>query len=544
MIESKKESLNNKSHWASDYADKVLKRFPNKAEYVCASGISPSGTIHFGNFRDVITSYAVFEELKKRGKKVRMIFSWDDFDRFRKVPQDIDSNFEKYIGLPLSKVPSPDDSDKSYAKYQEEEFEKAMNDLDIEIEYKYQTKEYESGRYDENIREALRNRKKIAEILLSFMTEKGKKNKNIINDEYLNNYYPITVYSRFSGKDNTKIIAYDENKKITYKCFDSGKTEEIDITKNRIVKLSWKIDWATRWKVENVSFEPGGKDHSTPGSSYDVSSAIAEKILDIDPPVYQGYEFVGIRGLGDKMSGSKGNSVSLKKLLEIYSPELLKWLYFKTEPNKTFSLAFDSEVYRQYTEFDRKIETLKTDYNKLSSFDAQSLEVSGISKIGKYKKPIPFRQAVGLGQIIQWDKKKMIEILEAQGEDYDLKSVEERLKKAKNWLETYNHNEIIKLKETKNIEYLKTLSEEELNNIRKLKKELKINLNKTIPELNTLVYGIVKKEELDNKENIKRQKLFFKTVYNLLIGKNAGPRLATFLWAIEDKNKILRLLDA
>ena len=537
------EVLENKAHWGSVYADKVLEKFPDKDEYVCAAGISPSGTIHFGNFRDIVTSYAVFKELKKRGKKARMIFSWDDFDRFRKVPEGIDPSFEKYIGLPLSKVPSPDGTDKSYSKYQEEEFEKAMEDLGIDIEYKYQTEEYKSGRYDKKIIEALKNREKIAKILLSFMTDKGKENKSIKDKKYTDEYYPITVYSRFSGKDNIKITNYDGDKKITYKCFDSGKTETIDITEDRVVKLSWKVDWAMRWGAEDVSFEPGGKDHSTPGGSYDTSTIIAKEIFGVEPPVYQGYDFVGIRGLGDKMSGSKGNSVSPGKLLEIYSPELLKWLYFKTEPNKTFSLAFDSEVYRQYSEFDRKIEEMKTGEGLLNDFDIQSLEISGVSREGEYKRPIPFRQAVGFGQIVQWDKQKMIELLKAQDEEYDEQSIEERLKKAKNWLETYNREEIIKLEETKNTEYAGTLSEEELGHVRKLKSELKGNPNRTIPELNELVYGIVKKEELNDKENIKRQRLFFKTIYNLLIGKNAGPRLATFLWAIEDKDKILQLLD-
>ncbi len=538
-----KKTLVNKTHWASDCADRVLTKFPNRDEYVCAAGISPSGTIHFGNFRDVVTAYAVFEELKKRGKKVKMIFSWDDFDRFRKVPQGIDARFIKYLGFPLSVVPSPDGEDKSYAKYQELEFEKSMKDLNMTIEYRYQTQEYKSGRYDQQIIKALKNRNKIAKILLAFMTQKGKENKGIIDDKYIQNYYPITLYSRFSKKDNTQIINYDGAKNVTYKCLDTGKTETIDITKDRIVKLAWKVDWAMRWKAENVSFEPGGKDHSSPGGSYDTSSAIAREIFTVEPPIYQAYDFVGIRGLGDKMSGSKGNSVSPGKLLEIYSPQILKWLYFKTEPNKTFSLAFDSEVYRQYAEFDRKVETFNLEQNKLSDFDIRSLEISGVVKKNEYTKPIPFRQAVGLGQIVQWNKEKMIELLQAQGENYDEKSIENRLKKAKMWLENYNQDEIIKLRENKNIQYIKTLSEEELNSIRKLRKELELNPNRNISELNGLVYGIVKREDLDKKENIKRQALFFKIIYNLIIGRDTGPRLSTFLWAIPNKNKILQLLQ-
>ena len=543
MTKKIKNNLGSKVHWSSDYADSVIKKFPDKDEYICAAGISPSGTIHFGNFRDVVTAYAVFQELKKRRKKAKMIFSWDDFDRFRKVPEGIDPSFEKYIGCPLSEVPAPDGSEKSYARYYEEEFEKTMEELDIKIEYRYQSNEYKSGRYDNQIIETLKKRTKIAKIFLSFMSEKGKKNRNIIDEEYINNYYPVTVYSRFSGKDNTKILDYDGDKKITYKCFDSGKSGIIDITKDRIVSLSWKVDWAMRWAKEGVNFEPGGKDHSSPGGSYDVSSIIAKEIFNIEPPIYQGYDFVGIRGLGDKMSGSKGNSVSPRKLLEIYSPELLKWLYFRTEPSKAFSLAFDSEVHRQYTEFDRKIEEINAVNNKLTNFDIYSLKISGALKKTEYKKAIPFRQAVGLGQIMQWDKKKVIKILKEQGKDYSHESIEVRLKKAKMWLETYNSDEIIKLREEKNLEYIKLLKEEDLRDVRKLKKELEKNKHKTISELNDLVYGVVKKEDLDIRENAKNQRVFFKIVYNLLIGRDAGPRLSTFLWAVEDKAKILKLLD-
>ncbi|MBQ7301500.1 MAG: lysine--tRNA ligase, partial [Clostridia bacterium] len=46
-------------HWSEEIALKVIERNPNKEEYVCAAGISPSGSIHIGNFRDIATSYFV-----------------------------------------------------------------------------------------------------------------------------------------------------------------------------------------------------------------------------------------------------------------------------------------------------------------------------------------------------------------------------------------------------------------------------------------------------------------------------------------------------
>lgn len=536
-METKK--IDETRHWADTIADKVIEKFPNEKTYTCAAGISPSGIVHFGNFRDVITSFAVAKKLKEKGKNVRFIFSWDDFDRLRKVPAGLNESFTKYIGKPLSAIPSPDREYSSYAKKFEEEFEKSMKELGIELEYKYQTKEYASGKYDEQIIHALKNRQKIADVLLSFMTEKGKTDKNIHPKEYKENYYPISVYSKFSGKDNTKILEYDGDTKLTYKCFDTDNTETIDFTKDRIVKLSWKVDWPMRWKIENVNFEPAGHDHASPGGSFDVSSVIAKEVFGVQPPVFQEYHFVGIQGLGTKMSGSKGNAISPKTLLGVYTPELLKWIYLQKLPSQTFSIAFNSEIYKQYSEFDSNLELFRKD--TLENWQKDSMILSGV-KIENSLPPIPFRQAVSFGQIIQWDKNKLIQVLESMDLKYDPESISTRIEKAKAWLETYNKEEIIKLLSEKNTEYIKTLNEKKTEQVRALRKKLISNNNASIKELDTLVYGIPKNTDLSDEENAPLQRSFFKDIYNLLIGKDTGPRLSTFLWAA-DRTKILELLE-
>ena len=76
-------------HWAESIAQKIIQRNPNKEEYVCAAGISPSGSIHIGNFRDIATSYFVARSIRKMGKKAKLLFSWDEFDRMRKVPVNV-----------------------------------------------------------------------------------------------------------------------------------------------------------------------------------------------------------------------------------------------------------------------------------------------------------------------------------------------------------------------------------------------------------------------------------------------------------------------
>ena len=83
-------------HWAEEIAERLINENPNKECFVCAAGISPSGSVHIGNFRDIATSYFVVKALLKKGKKAKLLFSWDDFDRLRKVENSIEEIHQKF----------------------------------------------------------------------------------------------------------------------------------------------------------------------------------------------------------------------------------------------------------------------------------------------------------------------------------------------------------------------------------------------------------------------------------------------------------------
>jgi lysyl-tRNA synthetase class 1 len=214
------------------------------------------------------------------------------------------------------------------------------------------------------------------------------------------------------------------------------------------------------------------------------------------------------------MSGSKGNAISPLELLDIYEPELLKWLYFRRSPDQSFELAFNTEIYRQYDEY-----------------DAEHPEI----------KAIPFRQAVGFGQVVQWQEDKLATVLKALGLNYDIESIRRRLPLAKNWLTKYNPEEAIVLNSFTNTEYANSLTDVRRERINRLKEELGKKTEGTIEELEELVYSIPKSPELSEEELKIEQRAFFKDVYNLLISKDTGPRLGTFLWAV-DREKVIKLL--
>ena len=85
------------------------------------------------------------------------------------------------------------------------------------------------------------------------------------------------------------------------------------------------------------------------------------------------------------------------------------------------------------------------------------------------------------------------------------------------------------------------MSAESKAQVTRLRVELEKSAGAGVSELETLVYAIPKSPELSEEELKKKQRTFFKDVYNLLIGKDTGPRLGTFLWAV-DRETVIRLL--
>ena len=94
-------------HWADQTAEKIIRERGDLDVYTCASGITPSGTVHVGNFREIISVDLVVRALRSRGKNVRFIYSWDDYDVFRKVPANMPKPevLEKYLRYPITMVP-------------------------------------------------------------------------------------------------------------------------------------------------------------------------------------------------------------------------------------------------------------------------------------------------------------------------------------------------------------------------------------------------------------------------------------------------------
>lgn len=497
-------------HWADKYAEEVIGRNPDKEEYVVEAAITPSGVVHAGNFREILTQDLVYRAIKGKDEKATYMYFWDDYDRFRKVPKGVDKSWREYIGLPLTKTPDPWKCHDSYAEHYKSEVKEELDHLEIKPTFKSAAEEYAKGTFTKLIRKVLENSEKVKEILNRYREEpRGKK------------WLPVRVYCEECGKDTTE-ADYSGGYELKYRC-ECGHEANLNFKdKPENAKLPWRVDWPMRWVHYGVDFESSGKEHQASGGSVDTANPICRDIFDHEPPIQPMYEFINMKGQKGKMSSSKGNVVTITDLLEIYETGVLEYMY-TAKINKSFDLAFDEEVINAYNRFDRAEEAYfkDGDENKARRYSLAMHEVPE-----ERPQRVPFSFCSTIAQVAK-DEGKRKKILERTGhlEKPSAKDIELALKRiglAGNWISEYapeNYRYEVK-EEIPDVE----IDEKILEVYRKTADEIEEGLNGK--EIQQFIYETAKERELPLGK-------VFKAGYQLILGKNRGPRLGPFLASLD-----------
>lgn len=514
-------------HWADIYADKIVREKGEKEVYTCASGITPSGTVHIGNFREMISVDLVVRALRDKGKQVRFIYSWDDYDVFRKVPKNMKDPelLATFLRKPITSVPDTNGNWDNYAMANEKAVEALLPVVGIVPEYLHQASRYQDGTYARGMKRALERKEEIKEILNAFRSEP-------LGDDW----FPVSVFSGFTGKDTTTVLSWDGDWKITYKDDETGQEETVDLRETKIAKLPWRIDWPMRWAHEGVDFEPAGKDHHSEGGSFDTSKDIV-RLFDGTPPVSFQYDFISIKGRGGKISSSSGEVVSLPDVLEVYTPEVTRYLFAGTRPNTEFSISFDLDVLKIYEDYDscERIYFGITEVNEKRKIKEKRIyelsQVDGIPPCASYQ--IPFRHLCNLLQVHEGDAAALITSL---GDV--LPEQEERLTQrcicAYRWITTFSPEDF-RWNLSREGEELITLNETQYKAIHELTDAVKRLDDFTEKEFSEEIYRIAHLYEIHPPE-------FFAVCYQILIHKEKGPKLAGFIKTI-GKEKVLPILE-
>lgn len=524
-------------HWADQMADTIIREKGDLDSYTCASGITPSGTVHLGNFREIITVDLVVRALRSRGKNVRFIYSWDDYDVFRKVPANMPDPeiLEKYLRFPITEVPDTTNRNENYARHHEVDIEQQLPRVGIAPEFLYQASRYRANRYAEGMKKAMQMRETIKECLNEYRDDAHKMKPEDV-------YWPVAIFCGKCSKDTTNITGYDGEYGISYKC-ECGHEETADIRTFKGAKLGWRVDWPMRWNEEKVVFEPGGKDHISPGGSYDTAKLVSKKIYGWDAPVTMRYDFVNLKGVPGKMSSSKGKVIALPDALDVYQAEVLRYLFAGTRPNTEFAISFDMDVLKVYEDYD-KTERIVYGVDKAKNEDQFNKEkrIYMLSQIdGKIPETMPyqitFRMLTTLLQTYSGDIDAVIKSLG------DVKpEQEERLRRRMACAWFWIQNSAPSCAEDFIFTIRNDGSKADLDET--MSKAVARVRDEVVPKLDTFtqdkecqqaMYDIATECGLESKA-------LFTALYQALIGKEQGPRLGSF-FRIIGKERLEKILS-
>jgi lysyl-tRNA synthetase class 1 len=284
-----------------------------------------------------------------------------------------------------------------------------------------------------------------------------------------------------------------------------------------------------------VSYEEGGKDLLTAGGSRERSNEIYREVFKKDPPPGLQHEFF-LMG-GKKMASSKGIGAQAVEIVEIYPPELVRFLMLRTHPKR--HLEFDPAG--------NTLPRLMDDYDRFA--DAYLVEPESdmaktwqLSQVSPTPEPPGFR--VRFGILADWlqipsikpdaeaEKRKGARVTDAE-----LRDLHRRLELARVWLERWAPDEarFTVLRERRDVQ-LTDIQRRYLLAIKEL-----IGRVHDAEEMQNELYEVAKKVGLVSAEG-KVSREAFAAIYLAFFGKPNGPKAGWLLTSL-DPDFVRRRLD-
>lgn len=312
--------------WPFEEARKVLKRYPDgkaSGPVVFETGYGPSGLPHIGTFNEVLRTTMVrraFETLSDT--PTTLIAFSDDMDGLRKVPDNVPNHemLREYLGKPLTRIPDPFGTHESFAHHNNAMLREFLDRFGFDYDFRSSTEMYESGAFDDQLRNVLRNYQAIMDIMLPTLRK-----------ERAATYSPVLPVSNKSGIVLQVPIEVVDAEEGTIAFDDDGDRVTQSVLGGKS-KLQWKVDWAMRWVALGVDYEMYGKDLTDSG----VQSGKIAAALGGRKPEGLIYEMF-LDEKGEKISKSKGNGLSLEEWLSYGTQESLAFYAYR-EPKSAKQL--------------------------------------------------------------------------------------------------------------------------------------------------------------------------------------------------------------
>ena len=488
------------------------------------SGLGASGIPHVGSMADAVRAYAVTLALRDMGYNSETIAFSDDLDGLRKIPEGLPKELEEYLLWPVSLIPDPYGCHESYGKHMSSLLLDALDKAGIEYIHKSAYEVYKSGSMVNEIHDILVNWKRVGEIIYE-ETEQEK---------FLHVLPYFAICKQCGRIYTTESYEYDPtSKKVKYRCvgseikgawYEGCGYEGWAYIYRADGKLSWKSEFAARWRMLDIRFEAYGKDIA---DSVRVNDRISREILGFEPPYHVRYEMF-LDTSGRKVSKSRGNVFTPQLWYKYGSPESLilfllkrftgtRRISFNTVVQMMRELDMHKDVYFGRLKIDNpmKRERMKG----LLEYSYKLREVPDIK--------VPYDLVLSLAEVAPEGRE--VEFISSRlkkyGYDVDSRDILDIVNYAINWVRDFGP----------------TPEREE-------KLELDDATKDALRDLINEIRGLTDGEEIQGKifavsrrHGISPRK-FFKTLYQIIIGRDRGPRMGPLIADI-GVDRVIQLLE-
>jgi lysyl-tRNA synthetase, class I len=520
--------------WYDMMAKKVIEREQSlkrdMSKIRTEMGLGASGVPHIGSLGDASRSYAVTLALKNLNCNSELVAFCDDKDGLRKVPaglsKEISANLEKYLGYSVSTIPDPFGCHESYGKHMSSLLLDALDRCGIEYKY-YSAKEvYEKGLLLNEIRTILTNAKKVGEIV-----------HQEVGQETYTEFLPFfAVCEKCGHLYTTRAYKFDpKTDKVTYKCegleikgkliAGCGHEGEVNI-KSGEGKLTWKSEFAARWKALDIRFEAYGKDIA---DSVRINDRICREVLQFEPPNHAAYEMFLDKG-GKKISKSAGNVFTPQVWFQYGSPQSLLLLMLKRFVGTRTLDVSDIPAYMNELDYLEEVY-----FGKKQVSEKEKTRLKGLFEYCYVMKP-PAKASIHvpynlMAFLVKMAPKECINdyvaeklqsygyLQKGQGIDAGLA---QRIEYASNWTRDF---EEIKESDV-------TLTAEEKKALTELVPNLEAEADPD--KIQNAIFNAAKANNIKPGD-------FFKLLYRILMGAPQGPRLGPYVLAMGKQNVVAAL---
>jgi lysyl-tRNA synthetase, class I len=504
------------------WADEEASLLDAGREHVIRDSKTPSGAIPISGLRGPIITDALYRTFRRRGLRVRYVFTIDDYDPMDSQSMRQQAGMAEHMGKPFSAIPSPDPAYTDFARYHASRFLETFGTLGIRPEEIHWARDlYLSGALDQEIDLVLRN----AGVIRRIYAEVA----NVKKDEH---WLPISVICESCGRLGTTYATDYDGATVAYECrrdlvtwaAGCGNTGRISPFRGN-AKLVWNLQWCAMWDHFAVTYEEGGKDLLTAGGSRDRANEIYKEVWRKEPPLGLVHEFLNVGGR--KMSTSRPEDwqrlgAAAHELVGLYPPELVRFLMLRTDPKR--HIDFDPtgmSLPRLADDYDRAGDAFEADP------EADLAKVWRLSQVAEEPSGPPWR--VRFSIVADWLQIPSVDPFEKAAERRgapltarERADLERRIALARIWLDRWAPEEAKFTVQPELPEAASGLSSAQRRFLAHAADV--VGTTSDAEELQTKLYAIAREVGLVDGDRVSKDA--FASIYITLLGRPTGPKAA------------------